>query len=142
MRNLTKSAENADAEFAPLYSVFADACANARDAAASFVVAAGGLAFAEITLIECLDDSTYDRVATVKAILRSNHGPSPEAFIASVAETNALLQSGFDDGYVYTPPATAQPDERTCPWCAETIKAAAVICRFCGRDVQVQPNAG
>ena len=26
--------------------------------------------------------------------------------------------------------------ERTCPWCAETIKAAAVVCRFCNRDVE------
>ena len=24
---------------------------------------------------------------------------------------------------------------RACPWCAETIQAAAKICRFCGRDV-------
>ena len=26
--------------------------------------------------------------------------------------------------------------ERSCPWCAESIKAAAVICRFCSREVQ------
>ena len=25
--------------------------------------------------------------------------------------------------------------ERACPWCAEPIKLAAVVCRFCGRDV-------
>ena len=24
---------------------------------------------------------------------------------------------------------------RTCPWCAEFIKPAAVVCRFCGRDL-------
>jgi hypothetical protein len=24
---------------------------------------------------------------------------------------------------------------RPCPFCAETIKAAAVVCRFCGRDL-------
>jgi hypothetical protein len=30
--------------------------------------------------------------------------------------------------------------ERDCPWCAETIKAKAIICRFCGRDVE--PTSG
>lgn len=29
----------------------------------------------------------------------------------------------------------AATDTKQCPWCAETIKAAAVVCRFCGRDV-------
>lgn len=26
-------------------------------------------------------------------------------------------------------------DTRDCPYCAETIKKAAIICRFCGRDI-------
>lgn len=26
-------------------------------------------------------------------------------------------------------------DEKTCPYCAETIKAAAVVCKHCGRDL-------
>jgi hypothetical protein len=25
--------------------------------------------------------------------------------------------------------------ERNCPWCAETIKTAAVVCRFCGHEL-------
>ncbi len=33
------------------------------------------------------------------------------------------------------------PDEgptKVCPYCAETIKAAAKVCRFCGRDISLQ----
>jgi Protein of unknown function (DUF2510) len=30
-------------------------------------------------------------------------------------------------------------NERACPWCAESIKTAARLCRFCGRDVEPLP---
>jgi len=30
-------------------------------------------------------------------------------------------------------------EDRNCPWCAETIKSAAIVCRFCGRDVEPVP---
>jgi hypothetical protein len=29
---------------------------------------------------------------------------------------------------------TEMPEEKTCPKCAEQIKAAAVVCRFCGHN--------
>lgn len=28
-----------------------------------------------------------------------------------------------------------EPDTRTCPFCAEEIKLAAIVCKHCGRDV-------
>ncbi len=42
---------------------------------------------------------------------------------------------------VQTRPLPAGTDEgptRSCPFCAETIKQAAKVCRFCGRELPVQ----
>ena len=34
------------------------------------------------------------------------------------------------------PTLYGEPSLRPCPWCAEQIQPAAIICRYCGRDVE------
>jgi hypothetical protein len=141
IRNFTSWAEAAEAEFVPLYGAFQETCAGAGDTAARFIAAGRDEDQAEMTLALLFDDDRYDEVASVKWILRANYGAGAGEFIEGVEETNGLMQNPPDEGNIYTPLPQPEPEERTCPWCAETIKAAAVICRFCGHDVRVVPDA-
>jgi hypothetical protein len=62
--------------------------------------------------------------------------PTPQAEADRMSQINAALQT--QRGSDVTPSADST---RRCPWCAETIKSAAIICRFCGRDVEpIEPD--
>jgi hypothetical protein len=139
----TGAIERYTREFAPLYPAFEQACTNARETAGKLLAAGRDPLQAEMVLAMQADEPTLDTVATVRSILRAKYGPTPAAFMQGVQQSNALMEANADEeGNIYTPLPSAQSDEKACPWCAETIKAAAIVCRFCGRDVQVQPNAG
>lgn len=65
--------------------------------------------------------------------------PTPQAEAQHLAQVQTALagERGQDQ-----PQSINQRAVRDCPWCAETIKAAAIVCRFCGREVEALPAAG
>jgi hypothetical protein len=132
-------AEEKEEEFVPLYACFEGACARARETAAQ-LLAGPGERDPEIVLAFNFEEDVLDNIATAKAILRAAYGPTPARFIEGVNESNELMEDHSpEEGNIYAP---VPPTERTCPYCAETIKAAAVVCRFCGREVEPISNAG
>jgi len=137
IRHFAEMAEKKEQEFVPLYRSFEEACVAARDAAAQLFAAQPEPLLAELLLATTVDEKLLNDAATVKSILRARFGPAPAAFIEGVNQANSFMQNPQDDGNIYKP---LPSDTRNCPWCAETIKAAAVICRFCGREVQDQSN--
>lgn len=137
-------ARDAERDFIPLYKAFAEACSTARDIAAAFraVTSSGDV---EAVLHDALDHEAYSQTEVAGHILRTTYGPTPATFIAGLESSNAAIKADIyyfgDDGFiphVYSPPVA---DEKTCPWCAETIKAAAKICRFCNREVASPQNS-
>ncbi len=53
-----------------------------------------------------VSQSVLDNVATAKAILHADYGPTPSGFIQGVQESNELMRNIADDGNIYRPPAT------------------------------------
>lgn len=138
IRNFTRMAEQEEEEFIPLYRAFVESSTKAREAAANLLSGQTG-DDAETVLALNVSAEVLDEVATAKALLEADFGSTPAGFMEGVDQANGIMKDPFPEpGNIYAPPA---PTERVCPWCAETIKAAALICRYCGRDVQVQPGA-
>ena len=52
------------------------------------------------------------------------------------AETEETTVGQFDFSDEKPRPTPAVSDIRQCPFCAEDIKKAAVVCKHCGRDVE------
>jgi len=140
IETFTRLAKEKEEDFIPLYRAFAKACATARETAANFL-AAQTVHDPEVVLRRSVGEDVLKDVALVQAILRVDYEFTPAGFLEGVRETNILMQNPFSEGeIIYAPPPSLQSEDRACPWCAETIKAAAVICRFCGHNVRAGPS--
>ncbi len=47
---------------------------------------------------------------------------------------NTVEDPGYGSGAVLPPPPAAASDDKTCPMCAEQVKAAALICKHCRHE--------
>lgn len=148
IQHFANLAAQEDQNFVPLYRAFS-AASSAAKAAAAELLACDTERDPEMILMMCVSEDDYTNTGTVRHLLLADFGPTPTTYLEGLERANAAIQAdifglgeeGFQ-GHIYSPPPSSQSTEATCPWCAETIKVKAVVCRFCGRDVATPPVSG
>lgn len=91
--------EATDQSFAGLYARFSEACVEARQIASQLI--AGDSIQAEMVLMTGFGQEMLDQVATAKAILSVQFGPTPTSFLQGVEEANAYMKNPPSDGNIY-----------------------------------------
>lgn len=139
-----RKAAQEEKKFVENYREFDEACSSARAAAAAFR-AIPSTDDVELVLNENVDPAVYAMTETAGHILRGTFPPTPQGFADGLSAANVAIRSDvyyFGDegfiGHVYSPQGSG---EMACPWCAETIKEAAKICRFCNREIAPPRNS-
>ena len=136
-------------KFVPLYKAFLEAQQLAREAGSELLVIAKlNDTDPDGVLAACLDPEEYSLTGTVGHILRTSYPSAPAGFIQGVQQSNESIQADIfhigEPGFIshIVSADVSVPEERLCPWCAETIKTAAIICRFCDRELEQPPTEG
>ena len=69
------------------------------------------------------------------AILIVGFMAAGEAPTKNVPQQRHLRQPASDPHQLASPQATPAKQTKECPFCAETVLAAATVCRYCNRDL-------